>query len=147
MILKTMNNLILALLLWIGANSTLSVDDVAIPEIQFVSIDMLHQLAGVRAPITKEKDRVVIALYNRETKIIYLQKSWKGNEIKDQSFLLHELVHYVQKEKGYECNQKKEEEAYELQFKFLREAGIKNPKEVLNIGELFYVILTICDLF
>ena len=42
------------------------------------------------------------------------------------------------------CRQEMEEEAYELQFKFLKENAINNPQEILDINDVFYVILTTC---
>ena len=84
------------------------------------------------------------ALYHRDNKIIYLHEDWNEYNLLDRSFLLHELVHHRQKEAEYMCRQEMEHEAYELQFKFLKENAINNPQEILDINDVFYVILTTC---
>ena len=109
-----MKELMLSLILWIGANSTLPVEGVTLPEVEFLSSEELHTIYT----IDDACDTVEItALYDLNNTIIYLLDDWNKSNLIDRSFLLHELVHHLQKQKGYECRQKKEEEAYELQFK------------------------------
>jgi hypothetical protein len=136
-----MKELMLLLLVWIGNNSTLEVERVFLPEVKFISSAELHE----KFNIEERCDGVKIkALYHRDNKIIYLHEDWNEYNLLDRSFLLHELVHHRQKESEYMCRQEMEHEAYELQFKFLKENAINNPQEILDINDVFYVILTTC---
>ena len=126
-----MKELMLLLLVWIGNNSTLEVEQVFLPEVKFVSSAELHARFGLE----ERCDGI---------KVIYLHNDWDQYNIVDRSFLLHELVHHRQIESNYKCRQEKEKEAYELQFKYLIENAINNPQEVLHINDLFYIILTTC---
>jgi len=139
-----MKELMISLLLWIGTNSTLMVENVILPQVKFTSSEEMHRIFSMEDNCG---DTTVKALYDIHNKEIYLLDDWDKSNLIDRSFLLHELVHHLQKQKGYECRQKKEEEAYELQFKYLKESAIDNPKEVLHINDLFYIIMTTCDIF
>jgi hypothetical protein len=140
-----MKELMISLLLWIGANSSLSIEGVVLPEVEFISSEEMHEMMNIEMP--KDcTDAKVKALYYIPKKIIYLQKEWDKNKVMDRSFLLHELIHHLQKNNNYECREKREEEAYELQFTYLKEHSIKNPKEALHISDLFYIVMTSCYL-
>jgi len=136
-----MKELMLLLLVWIGNNSTLEVEQVFLPEVKFVSSEELHARFGLEERCDGIK---VKGLYHKDDKIIYLRDDWDQYNLIDRSFLLHELVHHRQIESNYKCRQEKEKEAYELQFKYLIENAINNPQEVLHINDLFYIILTTC---
>jgi len=136
-----MKELMLLLLVWIGNNSTLEVEQVFLPEVKFVSSAELHARFGLEERCDGIK---VKGLYHKDDKIIYLRDDWDQYNLIDRSFLLHELVHHRQIESNYKCRQEKEKEAYELQFKYLIENAINNPQEVLHINDLFYIILTTC---
>lgn len=138
-----MKELMLSLLLWIGANSSLPTERVILPQVKFISSEEMSQIFNVNVDCS---DTTVKALYHIKNKIIYLHEDWDQSNLIDRSFLLHELVHHRQRKEGYECREKKEKEAYELQFKYLRENDVKDPKKVLNIGDLFYVIITSCEI-
>ena len=139
-----MKELMISLLLWIGTNSTLMVEKVILPQVEFVSSEEMHRMFGMGEDCGGP---TVKALYQIEDKIIYLQEDWDQYNLIDKSFLLHELIHHSQKLEGYECREKREEEAYELQFKYLKENAIDNPKEVLHINDMFYIIMTTCSVF
>ena len=55
--------------------------------------------------------------------LVFLLSSWDKNSVKDQSILLHELVHVLQDETGidYSCNGDRERLAYYIQEKWLLE--------------------------
>jgi len=136
-----MKELMLLLLVWIGNNSTLEVEQVFLPEVKFISSAELHERFGIEERCDGIK---VKGLYHKDDKIIYLRDDWDQYNLIDRSFLLHELVHHRQIESNYKCRQEKEKEAYELQFKYLIENAINNPQEVLHINDIFYIILTTC---
>jgi len=138
-----MKELMLSLILWIGANSTLPVEGVTLPEIEFISSEELHDLYTIEEACDTVEIR---ALYDLNNTIIYLLDDWDQNNLIDRSFLLHELVHHLQKEEGYEFRIMREEESYEIQFIYLKESAINDPEEVLHISNLFYIIMNNCHI-
>src|SRR5947207_15809257 len=68
-----------------------------------------------------EKRRDVVALYNDQTRTIYLSDKWAGITPAELSILVHEMVHHLQNEAGknYECPAEREKLAYEVQDKWL----------------------------
>ena len=132
-----MKELLLSLILWIGANSTLPVEGVPLPEVEFLSSEELHTLYTIEDVCDTGE---ISALYDLNNTIIYLLEDWDKSNLIDRSFLLHELVHHLQKEEGYELRIIREEESYELQFMYLRESAIDDPEEVLRISDLFSIM-------
>jgi len=140
-----MKELMISLLFWIGVNSSLPIEGVVLPKVEFISSEEMHSMMNMKMP--KDITEVQVkALYYIPDKIIYLRNDWNKTEALDRSVLLHELVHHLQKNDEYECREKREEEAYELQFTYMREHNIENPKRVLHIGDLFYTVMTSCYL-
>jgi len=137
-----MKELMMSLLLWIGANSTLPVEGVPLPEIEFLSSEELHNLYTVEDAC----DTNYRALYDMNHTIIYLLDDWDESNLIDRSFLLHELVHHVQKEEGYEFRVMREEESYLLQFSYLEESATDDSDEMLRISDLFYIIMNNCHI-
>ena len=132
-----MKELMISLILWIGANSTLPAEGVILPEVEFLSSEELRTLYIIEDVCDTGEIR---ALYDLNNTIIYLLEDWDKSNLIDRSFLLHELVHHLQKEEGYEVRIIREEESYELQFMYLRESAIDDPEEVLRISDLFSIM-------
>ena len=93
----------------------------------------------------------ILGLYNHNTKTIYLSKDFWKASTKDQSILLHELVHHMQYSKDFNhytmlCKGLIEKEAYDLQEKWLEERGL-TLGDTIDIGPLFRHVLTQCDFF
>ena len=93
----------------------------------------------------------ILGLYNHNTKTIYLNKDFWIASTKDQSILLHELVHHMQYSKDFKhytmlCKGLIEKEAYDLQEKWLEERGL-TLANTIEIGPLFRHVLTQCDFF
>jgi|TARA_R110002020_G_scaffold188301_3_gene387042 hypothetical protein len=137
-----MKELMVSLLIWIGANSTLPVEDVPLPEIEYLSSEELYTLYTIEDAC----DTNYRALYDMNHTIIYLLDDWNKSNLIDRSFLLHELVHHVQKEEGYESRVMREEESYQLQFSYLQESATDDSDEVLRISDLFYIIMNNCHI-
>ena len=90
-----------------------------------------------------------IALFDTRDHVIMLPDDFDEKKIRDQSILLHELVHYMQWKlelypKNYTCRQQTEFEAYDLQEKFLAERGLDLHK-VIKIGPLLRFMVSHCD--
>ena len=93
----------------------------------------------------------ILGLYNNEIKTIFLDKNFWWSSVRDQSILLHELVHHMQYTKDWENYRKKckgdiEKEAYDLQEKWLAIRGLELGKTI-ELGPLLRHILTQCDFF
>ena len=138
-----MKELMISLILWIGANSTLPVEGVTLPEVKILSAEELYNLYTIEDACDTVETR---ALYDLNNKIIYLLNDWDKSNLIDRSFLLHELVHHLQKEEGYKFRIMREEKSYELQFIYLQESAINNPEEVLHISDLFYIVMNNCHI-
>ena len=88
--------------------------------------------------------------YN-EIKTIFLNKDFWWASVRDQSILLHELIHHMQYTKNWEQYRKKckghiEKEAYDLQEKWLEQRGLTLAKTI-DLGPLMRHVLTQCDFF
>lgn len=138
-----MNALIVALMTWISVATGLPVPDV-LPEISFVSQQELRILSDMPA----DSDVFVAGIYDPETAMIRFDESWDESNVVDVSTLVHELTHHMglSSEKQYACKGKAEEEAYEMQRKYLEEHG-KDLFEELEINGIFYFMITSCQDF
>ena len=86
------------------------------------------------------------ALYSQPAGTVYLRKNWDASKLRDQSELLHELVHRFQfvHNLRYDCAAEREKLAYELQVDWLREQGVADPYELLEINAFWVVMASVC---
>src|ERR1700682_2462440 len=150
-----MDALLTAIVIWISANHWLpaTFDH---PHIERVpSIEMAAQ--GLLSPLQRkatvvqeqessfEKRRDVVALYDDQTKTIYLSDKWAGSTPAELSVLVHEMVHHLQNEAGttYECPAEREKLAYEVQDKWLGLFG-RNLEGEFEINGLALLVSTSC---
>lgn len=84
----------------------------------------------------------VRALYNSQTRVIYLIRPWSELQVTDVSSLLHELIHDVQfLNRRWSCSNKAEWEAYKLQAKWLDEQQLKvkfNWVQIAFLSQCFH---------
>jgi len=123
-----MTDLITALLLWIGANSSYEVFPTQ-PNIAMVEPYQLCQRYGV--PDQDHCSAIKVrGIYNKEY-TIYLRYDFDPADVEDRARLLHELVHWVQWANGRNeinhCMGALEAEAYRLQDKWRAGYGL-SPK-------------------
>lgn len=120
-----MQELLVALLLFISQNSNLKLDNV--DDIKVVFVDR-HQMAMVthKGRLPRGIDYAsesVVGLFHQRRNTIYLSDSVELNTVYGRSVLLHELVHYMQHKNGLYassiCLQALERPAYELTNKYL----------------------------
>lgn len=122
---KTENELLNVLLVWINCNSSFDYRLNEMPrikkvnEIQMKSLASGNELPASVVPITLR----IKGLYNFHSKTIYLLDSFSINNEEDRAILLHEVVHFLQFQYGddnfFDCKQKLESFAYRLQAKYL----------------------------
>lgn len=86
-----------------------------------------------------------LALYGNN--VLWLRDDWRGDNIRDVSILLHELVHHMQHQAGVPktpCQAEAwEKPAYEAQFAFLEAAGV-DPHKTIGINGLMLIFVTNC---
>ena len=76
-------------------------------------------------------ERHVVAVYDTQSQTIYLPENWSGRSAADQSILVHEMVHHLQKLTGmrFECPAAREKVAYLAQDKWLERFGLSLERE------------------
>ena len=96
------------------------VHEYGLPEVQFVSREQLFLMRFQRKPSSDESLNVQAIQFGHT---IYLHEDWDAQNLKDQSILLHELVHIMQDNNNfyYNCDGDKERLAYYIQEKWLLE--------------------------
>jgi hypothetical protein len=153
-----MDALLTAIVIWISANYALpaSLNHPRIERVASVEMAGLRYRGLLSALQRKtialqeqessfEKRRDVVALYNDETRTIYLSDKWAGATPAELSVLVHEMVHHLQNEAGisYECPAEREKLAYEAQDNWLRLFG-RNLEQEFEINGLALLVSTSC---
>ena len=72
----------------------------------------------------------IYAFYNPVQNVMVLPYDWRPNNVLDQSFLVHELTHYLQRNSilnDEKCSGLYEYQAYETQIEMLKEAKVTPP--------------------
>jgi hypothetical protein len=92
-----------------------------------------------------EQRREVVAVYNDDTKTIFLPETWSGTSPGDLSVLVHEMVHHLQGEARlkYACPAERETLAYAVQEKWLGLFG-KSLASEFAIDPLTLKLSTAC---
>ena len=153
----------MSLMIWISQATGWAVPD--IPKYVFLSVPEMTKTAYECEKPSIENEHICsmddqdiigsdalmkpLALYDTRNETIMLPLTFDIDSPKDQSILLHELVHYIQWHNKlypakYDCRQHTEKEAYDLQEKFLLESGMDIHEEI-KIGKLLRFMLTSCD--
>jgi hypothetical protein len=100
-----------------------------------------NQGAGGAHPVSR-----VLALYLRATATVYLPETWRPGGLRDQSILLHELVHHMQRFNKVVpvCPAALERQAYDLQAAWLREQGVAEPYKLIGTDEFTVLMRSAC---
>ena len=147
--------LILSLMLWIASVTGYHIQ--SIPEVTYLTHkELVYKLYDCEKLTydneywckSPRKDSNILGIYNHDTQRIHIRKDIHFYHSKTvyASILLHELVHHMQWEskKEFRCRGEKEEEAYDLQDKWLKEQGEKGVIESLNLNGLFLLMISTC---
>jgi hypothetical protein len=141
---------------WLGANLDLPVLS-EMPRIEFAPAARIAamrsgQLLALQpsgAPrldrSTTDTSRDVVAMYNDRTQTIYLPDGWTSASPTDQSILVHEMVHHLQRraQLKYGCAEEREKLAYEAQDKWLALFG-KSLGEEFGLDPFTVLAKTLC---
>jgi hypothetical protein len=153
-----MDALLTAIVIWISANYALPatfdhprIERVASIEMAGLRYKGLLSALQRKATVIQEQEssfekrRDVVALYNDQTRTIYLSDKWAGSTPAELSVLVHEMVHHLQNEAGipYECPAERERLAYEVQEKWLGLFG-RNLEAEFEINGLALLVSTSC---
>jgi hypothetical protein len=89
--------------------------------------------------------RDVVALYNHDTKTIFLSDAWTGADAKELSVLVHEMVHHLQNVGNlkYECPAARERLAYQAQDAWLKLYG-RDLEHDFDVDLFTVIISTAC---
>lgn len=136
-----MDIIIAALTAWISSQTGWSI--VPPPRIELVTPPRMSEI-GLGPDIAP--DPQLRALYSRQKETIYLRASWRSSSLRDQSELVHELVHHFQKRHDvpHQCDAARETLAYDLQMKWLKEQGVGDPYELTKINQFYVVMASVC---
>ena len=130
-----MKEVMLGLLLWVSQNTGLIYDtQVGLPEVKQVDSRQLAVLLfkGQIPAYLSPKDlhgmtEHIEALYDPDTKTIFVRNGVDLNSVYGKSALVHELVHFVQYQQGINrnvaCTNALEKDAYRAQAAYLRHKG------------------------
>jgi hypothetical protein len=102
-----------------------------------------HDFVQDEKEVSAERD--VVAVYDTQFQTIYLPEHWTGISAADQSILVHEMVHHLQKLAGisFECPAAREKTAYRAQDKWLERFGSSLERE-FELDMLTVVVSSAC---
>ena len=114
-----MKELLIALMLWIGANTNYNVN-VPLPEI--IRMDKAPlEYQYFQGDIPRDSD--IHGFYNLKDKKIYIRGEYPLEHPWSQGLILHEVIHYLQDKNNikFECVAEMEKDVWPLQKKYLKE--------------------------
>ncbi len=134
-----MKEILTALLLWIGTNSTYNID-IPLPTVLFMEQE---QMENIYYGHDKKESGQLYGFYNLEKDVIVLPVSWNRDDPWHLSVLLHELVHYVQDTNNieYQCVAQMEQESWPLQKQYL--ANVHNFH--WEYDALWHMVISSCQ--
>jgi len=112
-----MKEILIALMLWIGANTNYNTD-VPLPSIEFKSqIEMENLYYGERP----KREGELYGFYNIAKDVIVLPDTWDKNKPFDLGLLVHEMIHYLQDVNNiqFNCTAEMEVDSWPLQKQYL----------------------------
>ena len=134
-----MKELLVALMLWIGANTNYNTD-FPLPEVfRMDKAPLEYQYFKGKIP----KDSDVHGFYHLKDKTIYIRGEYPLDHPWAQGLLLHELLHYVQdmNNTNFGCVAEMEKEAWPLQQKYLKEVH----EFAWDYDKIWYMIISSCE--
>jgi hypothetical protein len=114
-----------------------------LPPIRFVPAAEMRKVLSSEEAI----DLKMEAFYSEKDHSIYLLDSWRSDNLRDRSILLHELVHHLQYLNHVKelCPGEAEFQAFRLQADWLGEQGVEYPVDLIGIDPLIILMLGHCD--
>jgi hypothetical protein len=109
---------------------------------RLASTDAAHQIGE---PTQAAFGHDVHAIYDDQSRTIYLPEGWTGETPAEVSVLVHELVHHMQNVAGvkYDCAEAREKPAYQAQARWLELFG-QNLADEFEIDAMTILVRTNC---
>ena len=109
---------------------------------RLASTDAAHQMGE---PTQAAFGNDVHAIYDDQSRTIYLPEGWTGETPAEVSVLVHELVHHMQNVAGvkYDCAEAREKPAYQAQARWLELFG-QNLADEFEIDAMTILVRTNC---
>ena len=111
-----MKEILIALMIWIGANTDYKTD-VPLPVVEFkTQVEMEGLYYGER-----KREGDLYGFYNLKKNVIILPDTWDSARPFDLGLLVHEMIHYLQdvNEIQFQCVAEMEADAWPLQKQYL----------------------------
>ena len=107
--------------------------------------DMMATFHGMEAQPARHVALKIVALYDDDTRTIYLPEGWTGSTPAELSVLVHEMVHHEQNlsRRSFACPSAREAEAFNLQERWLVLFGT-NLEAEFGLNVLARLALTRC---
>ena len=112
-----MKEILMALMIWIGANTNYNID-VPLPSVEFkTQVEMESLYYGKQ----RKGEGELYGFYNLKKNIIILPDTWDSTRPFDLGLLLHEIIHYLQdiNDVQFGCVAEMEFDAWPLQKQYL----------------------------
>ena len=138
-----MTEILTALMIWLGANTTLDTNH-DIPKVLFLP---QAEMEALYYPENQEKfPNKLHGLYDQESDTIILPDDWDRRDAWDMGVLVHEMVHYLQDVNNvkFNCTAEMEKDAWPIQQKYLKD---RHDYDWEYDGLWFMVISTCTDPF
>jgi hypothetical protein len=137
-----MEALLTAIITWLSVNFGLP-PDYELPTVARLSNAELVEIRY--GDIEPSKQREVVAVYDDATETILLSDTWTGRTPADQSVIVHEMVHHLQKRAHlrFECETAREQKAYAAQEAWLQLFG-RSLETEFNIDRMTLKLATSC---
>jgi len=89
----------------------------------------------------------IMAVYDDESRTIYLREDWRGDTAADLSIVVHEMAHHLQNVASlrFPCNEAREKQAFEAQDQWLALFG-KDLETEFGLDPLTLLVRTNCPL-
>lgn len=152
--LPPLDSLLQDILVWLPANFDLPTGNIA-PAIKFLSKERLAAIRYDRFAVGHDRDssaatsfgqeRDVVALYDDNSETVFLPIGWTGATPAEQSILVHEIVHHLQKvaRLKFDCPMAREKLAYRAQDRWLERFG-SSIEEEFEIDKFTLLISSAC---
>jgi hypothetical protein len=126
------------LLGWIAQHSDL--EPSPIPDIHFASPSSIASMEG------SSEFGEIVAVYDIDNRVVTLSDEWDIKRLRDQSILLHELVHHLQITNSVPrpCVAHLNALAYTLQLEWLGESGIENAPAYIGVNDAVIFQRSLC---
>lgn len=149
------SNLMASIMTWLSADFALP-ENYHHPRIAIISPMKMAAVryrglgASLQARVVSDEQwlkqmRDTVALYEDNSRTIYLREGWTGATAAEISVLVHEMVHHLQNLRGekFQCAQAREKPAYTAQKKWLEAAGLDFFRE-FETDPITVMLRTVC---